>query len=440
MTQALDPRYVPLVLDVLDLGVFTVDERTHITSFNRAAELITGFEASQAIGLRCADVFRTNLCATVCPLRQSIASGEPLRNREVSITRRDGRVVPISVSTAPLLTPEGELLGGVEVFRDLTQMVDLRRKLSGRFTVEDVIGKSPPMQRVLDLLPVVAESDSTILITGASGTGKELVARTIHQLGPRGKAPFVAFNAAAIPETLLESELFGYKRGAFTGARKDKPGRIASAEGGTLLLDEIGDLPPNVQVKVLRFLENRVYEPLGANSSETADLRVIAATNQNLEELVRKGEFRQDLFFRLNVLEIELPPLADRPEDLPLLVEHFVRAHRATTGKPIVSLSPKALEKLVAYPFPGNVRELENIVERGFILCQGEQIEEEHLPPAVRTGKGRGMAAPTASLEAGEAQSIRLALERNEGNRTHTARELGIHRTTLLRKIKRLGI
>ncbi len=441
MAKPLDSRYFPLILDVLDQGVFTVDEHTCITSFNQAAERITGWSADKAIGTRCAEVFRTNLCDQVCPLRLSIASRKPLRNREVHIRARDGRTIPIALATAPLLTRAGRLLGGVEVFRDLSPMADLKRQLDGRYKLADIIGKSPAMRRIFDLLPLVAPSDSTVLVTGPSGTGKELIARTIHALGPRRKGPFVALNCAAIPETLLESELFGYKRGAFTDARRDKPGRIAAADGGTLFLDEIGDLPRLTQVKTLRFLQDRVYEPLGSNTSVRANVRVIAATNRNLLAQVHDGAFREDLYFRLNVVQIDIPPLRERIEDIPLLVNHYVRRFRDSTGKHIDGLADDAMALLMTYPFPGNVRELENAIERAFILCQGERIGVEHLPPAIgETARRPSPAVAPASMSAVERDAIRAALERHGGNRSRAAAELGIHRTTLLRKLRQYAL
>jgi transcriptional regulator with PAS, ATPase and Fis domain len=392
------------------------------------------------MGKRCSEVFRTDLCDRICPLRLSISSRRAVHGREVTIKDRSGRVVPIAVSTAPLLTPEGKLLGGVEVFRDLTQLAHLRRRLEGKYQLEDVIGKSQPMQRVLELLPLVAASDATVLVTGRSGTGKELISRTIHGIGPRRDGPFVAVSCAAIPAQLLESELFGYKRGAFTDARTDKPGRIAAADGGTLLLDEVGDLPASTQVKILRFLQDRTYEPLGSNQTVRADVRVIAATNRELSEMVRAGMFREDLFYRLNVVQIELPLLRERSEDIPLLLRHFLEVMQHTTGKPIEGFTDEALARLISYPFPGNVRELENLVERAFVLCSSGLVDSEHLPPAILASDSAPRPPARTTVAAAEQVAIEAALARCGGNRTRAAAELGIHRTTLLRKMSRLGL
>ncbi len=438
MSEHLDQRYFPLVLDVLDQGVFTVNEKLKITSFNQAAERISGYRSEDVIGRKCSELFRTNLCDKACPLRLSIQSRSAIRNRQIHIHSSDGRMIPISLSTAPLLTRTGKLLGGVEVFKDMSQIVNLKRRLDHRYRLIDIVGKSRVMQQIFELLPLVANSDSTVLITGASGTGKELIARTIHTLGKRRKGPFVPINCAAIPETLLESELFGHTKGAFTDARRSRAGRIAAAEGGTLFLDEIGDLPRAMQVKVLRFLQDREYSPLGSNRSIEANVRVITATNRDLLALVREDGFREDLYFRLNVVQIDIPPLAERTEDIPLLINHYVKVFRENTGKPIEGLTEQAMAFLISYPFPGNVRELENILERAFILCQGDRIGPEHLPPnvagSVRTPRDDGLS------QVGEASVLRAALQRHAGNRTRTAEELGIHRITLLRRMRRLGV
>lgn len=441
--KKLDKRYFPLVLDVVSQGIFTVNAKGHISSFNRAAAAITGYSQEDVIGKPCSSVFRTNLCDTVCPLKQSIRSGARIDNREVKIQTKDGRSIPISISTAPLSTPEGTLLGGVEVFRDMSQVEDLRRQLDERYRLDDIVSKNSQMQKIFSLIPLVAESDSTILITGTSGTGKELVAKAIHTHGPRRSRPFVPVNCAAMPDTLLESELFGYVKGAFTDARRDKPGRIAQAQGGTLFLDEVGDLPRPLQVKLLRFLQDRMYEALGSNQQIEADVRVIAATNQQLEAMVQAGTFREDLFYRLNVMQVQIPPLADRMEDVPLLARHFVERFRQRSGKPIDGISDEALALLMRHPFPGNVRELENIIERAFILCTGGEIGVDCLPPQViETASQRRSRAPLDldPLEAMERDALRDALIRHRGNRTRAARELGIHRSTLIRKIARYGL
>jgi PAS domain S-box-containing protein len=437
----LDPRYFPLILDVLDQGVFTVDKSTVITSFNQAAERITGYSATEVLGRCCSEIFRTLMCETGCPLRQSILTREPNKQKGIYIQSRSGRYVPLSVSTAPLLTLEGELLGGVEIFQDMSSMVDLEKRLENRFHVLDVIGRSRAMQELFKIMPMLADTISTVLITGASGTGKELVARTIHAMSCRREKPFIAINCAAIPETLLESELFGHSRGAYTDARQDRLGRIAAAEKGTLFLDEIGDLPKPMQVKLLRFLQEHTYEPLGANRTVRADVRVMAASHRKLDEMVASGEFREDLYYRLNVIQLHMPTLWERMEDVPLLLDHLLAVFRQRTGKDIQGFNQEAMSAIFAYAWPGNVRELENMVERAFILCNENHIGPQHLPPcllgkeeagAIQSWSGPGKGDPS--------QEIREALARHGGNRSHAAKELRIHRITLLRRMHRLGI
>jgi transcriptional regulator with PAS, ATPase and Fis domain len=319
---------------------------------------------------------------------------------------------------------------------------ELRREIEGRNSFADIIGRSPAMQSLFELLPVVADSDSTVLINGESGTGKELVARAIHNLSPRRKKKFVAINCGALPDTLLESELFGHKAGAFTDARKDKPGRFAIAEGGTILLDEIGDVSPAMQVRLLRILQERVYEPLGSVTPVPADVRVITATHHDLKKLVQKKVFREDLYYRINVFRLDLPPLRDRREDIPLLVEHFISRFNAIQNKNVAGVSDEVLNVLMRCNFPGNARELENAIEHAFVLCKSGVIELRHLPqetlenagiPAVEIGPG-------ATLRSIEAVHITDALRRHEGSRKAAAEELGIHPSTLRRKMKSLGI
>jgi PAS domain S-box-containing protein len=438
----LDPRYSSLILDSVSQGIFTINASSEITTFNRAAQRITGYRESEVLGRKCSSVFKTNLCDTVCPLRQSIHSREKTRGRKVVIRSKNGLAIPISIATYPLETRTGKLLGGVEVFEDLSSLVALQRKLDGKYRFDDIASKNAEMERIFELLPLVAKSESTVLVTGESGTGKELVAKAIHNHGSRRKGPFVAISCAAMPETLLESELFGYKKGAFTDAKRDKPGRISQANGGTLFLDEIADLARPLQVKLLRFLQERCYEPLGATGTVRADVRVISATNRNLSEMVRQAEFREDLFFRLNVVEIKLPPLRERSEDIPLLAQHFVRRFRTAGRRHIEGIEDDALALLARYPFPGNIRELENIIERAFVICQRSLIDVRSLPDYVRQYRPEGELGVRAGalLETSEAKLIARTLKKHRGNRTRAAEELGIHRVTLFRKIKKYGL
>lgn len=428
-----------IILESISDGVFTVDREWLVTSFNRAAEEITGIPRREAIGRRCSEVFRASLCEGACALRRTMETGAPLVNHACFIVDGDGRRIPISISTALLKDGKGQVVGGVETFRDLTLVEELRRELEGRFQIGDMVSRSPVMRRLLELLPAVAESDCTVLVEGETGTGKELLARAIHDFGPRRKGPFVAVSCAAIPDTLLEAELFGVRAGAYTGAVKDRPGRFARANGGTLLLDEVGDVSPAVQVKLLRVLQERRFEPLGGNASQAADVRVIAATNRDLRAMVRRGDFREDLYYRVNVVRLELPPLRRRREDIPLLAEHFVTAVYRRQGRGPSELSPEAMALLLAHDWPGNVRELENAVEHACVLCPGSRIEAAHLPEQLqgRVARHRDL---TGAVRAAEAEAIRDALRRNRNNRLAAARELGLHRATFFRKVKALGL
>mgnify|MGYP002638910425 FL=1 len=435
-----------LIVDSVADGVFTVDRNWQITSFNRAAEVITGWSRDEAIGQYCSEIFKSSICGKNCAIAESLYSGSPVANRSIEVSGRDGKKIPISISAAPLVDHEGNVVGGVETFRDLTVEATLRKQLTLNYTFDEIISKSASMQRMFQIMPEIARSDSNVLILGDSGTGKELVARALFNASTRNKDPFVVVNCGALPDTLLESELFGYKAGAFTDARKDKKGRFAAAEGGTIFLDEIGDIPQSLQVKLLRVLQNKVYEPLGSNVSLTANVRIIAATNRNLEESVADGTFREDLYYRLNVVKINLPPLRERMEDIPLLIEHFVDKFRAEKGKDIVGVSPGVLSVLMHYKFPGNIRELENIIEYAFILCPGGMIQEAHLPePFVsdETGGGSGVTViggEGQTLEEIEKQAVLQALERNEWKKMLTCRELNISKDTLRRKIKNFGL
>lgn len=431
-----------IILDSITDGVFTVDHRWRITSFNRAAEEITGVSREDAVGQLCKDVLKADVCEGECVLRQTLETGEPIVDRTVHIVNAEGEQIPISISTALLRDADGSVIGAVETFRDITDVEKLRKKIEQKYTFEDIISKNHRMFQLFSMLPDIAESESTVLIEGESGTGKELFARAVHNLSPRRNGPFVTVNCGAIPDTLLESELFGYKAGAFTDAKRDKPGRFRRAQGGTIFLDEIGDISPALQVRLLQVLQNRTYEPLGSVASETADVRIIAATNRNLQELVKRGTFREDLFYRIHVIALSLPPLRERKEDIPLLIDHFIKTFNSLQNKRIAGITDEALACLMSYDYPGNVRELENMIERSFVLCKSAHIQREHLPePICSTGEiSYADHSDAMSLREMEAVFLTNALRRNNWNRLKTARELGMHKSTLYRKIRSLGI
>jgi PAS domain S-box-containing protein len=442
LTPRLSAVSTESILESISDGVFTVDAQWRITSFNRAAEHITGISRSDAVGRRCSDVFRASMCETECALRHTLETGTPVVNKTAFIVDIDGKRIPISVSTALLRDERGKVVGGAETFRDLSLIEELRKEIKGRFQIGDIFSRSPAMRRVLEVLPRIAESESTILLQGETGTGKELVARAIHGLSGRRDGPFVAVNCGALPDTLLESELFGYKAGAFTGATKDKPGRFALASHGTLFLDEIGEVSPALQVRLLRVLQEKQVEPLGATRTENTDVRVIVATNRDLAALVENRKFRQDLYYRIKVMTLELPPLRARREDIPLLVHHFISVFNAVQNKTVSGVSSDVMAVLTAHDYPGNVRELQNTIEHAFILCREGQIELEHLPKEIvpvsfKIGSARRMQDVLTTVEA---QIIREALDRNAGNRLAAARELGMHKSTLFRKARLLGI
>ncbi|KAB1442793.1 sigma-54 interaction domain-containing protein [Pseudodesulfovibrio senegalensis] len=435
------PKDLPFedVLASIADGVFTVDTDWNITYFNEAAERITGIPAEEALGQKCWDVFHSSLCDGSCALRECVANSGVISCKSIFIVRPDGQKVPVSISAAPLRNADGEIVGGVETFRDLTELQLMRRKVEEHYSFEDIVGRSEALDKIFRILPQVSRSEATVLLLGESGTGKELFARAVHNLSTRREGPFVAVNCGALPDTLLESELFGYKAGAFTDAKGDKPGRFELAAGGTIFLDEIGDLPAKLQVKLLRVLQEKVYEPLGGVKPVPCDARIIAATNRDLETLVAEGTFRQDLYYRLNVVTLRLPPLRERREDIPLLVNHFIREYNTLQDKNVQGVSEDVMALLLRHDFPGNVRELENILEFAFILCSNGFIQLEHLPDSIRPLKSADVLAEGVggTLEEIKCRAVLQALERNEGRKMATCRELGISKDTLRRMLQR---
>jgi PAS domain S-box-containing protein len=428
------------ILDCISDGVFTIDYNWEITSFNRAAEEITGISKSEAMGRHCWEVFRSNMCEADCALKKTMEEGKPFISTSAYIINAAQKKIPITASTSLLLDGKGDVIGGVESFRDHSLVEELRKELSSSFQVEDIVSNSSAMRSIFSIMPQIAESDSSVLIEGETGTGKELMARAIHNMSHRKDKPFVAINCGALPDTLLESELFGYKKGAFTNAVKDKPGQFSLADGGTVFLDEIGDTSPAFQVSMLRVLQEHEYTPLGGIAKEKTNIRIIAATNLNLAEQVEKNKFRQDLYYRINVIRLTLPPLRQRMEDIPLLVERFISKLNLRQGKLIQGINQNVLSSFMAHQFPGNIRELENIIEHAFVLCSEGVITPQHLPGFLSQTVDLTCEQNDDPVKSAQTKLIIDALTRNNYNRNAAARSLGIHKSTLFRRIKKLGI
>jgi PAS domain S-box-containing protein len=441
-----EERSLKLILDNLDVGIFTVNRGGYITFFNNEAEKISGFDRRQVLGQPCAAIFGSDAANDLCLLRESIANGGARSSRPGKMITKEGETIPVRANYMALKNEKGTVVGGLSTFHDLTLVRQLTRAMRDRYTYHDMIGKSPEMQKIFEMVSVVARTDATVLIEGATGTGKDLLAKVIHSSSQRSFHPFVKVNCAALPDNLLESEMFGYIKGAFTGAERDKPGRFNEADRGTIFLDEIGDLPLALQAKLLRVLEDKEFYPLGSRHTQKVDVRIVSATNRGLEQLVKKRLFREDLYYRLNVFRIELPELRNRRDDLPLLIPHILRRLSATLDNRRVGISNSAMKTLLNYHYPGNVRELENVLEHALVICGDDTIRPQHLPDYVHNLPPTiPLAANDASTsdfrnDGAERQKILHALQQNNGNRTQTAKSLGIDRTTLWRKMKRYGM
>ena len=441
-----DERSMKIILDNLDVGIFTVNRGGLITFFNQAAEKVTGYKRDQLLGTRYASIFESEAAPDVRMLKESIDDGKTRSTSNCRMVTSEGATIPIRANYMALRNEKGSIVGGLATIHDLTLIHQLNQAVRDRYTFHDMIGKSPDMQKIFEMVTVVADSNATILIEGATGTGKDLLASVIHTASRRSELPFVKVNCAAIPDNLLESELFGYVKGAFTGADRDKPGRFELSDGGTIFLDEIGDLPLALQAKLLRVLEDKEFYPLGSRHTKKVDVRIISATNRELEKLVEKKLFREDLFYRLNVMRIKLPSLKDRREDLPLLIAHIVRKLYAPRENPPPGISEEVMEVLLNYDYPGNVRALENILEHALIVCREEMIKAVHLPvilqdqKAVRQADQIVFGSATIETEDGEREKIIEMLKRFKGHRTKTAKALGIDRTTLWRKMNKYGL
>lgn len=438
-----DFRFFKVILDSIADGVFTIDENKRITSFNRAAEKITGLPASKALHRKCYEVFQSDICQDRCAMEKTLETGLESRDIPARIINNSGETVPVSVSAAILRDGEGKLKGAVETFHDLSAIEYLRKEITQNYSFEDIISKSRVLNKFFNIIPDVAESESTVLIQGPFGSGRELLARVIHKLSPRHEYNYIQINCGTLPPELFEAELFGYVKGAFPDARQNKTGKLATAEKGTVYFNEIGELPLSTQVKILRLLQAGEYEPLGLNESRKANVRVIASANRDLKELVAQGKFRDDLYFRLAVVKFDLPPLKDRREDIPYLVENFIGRFNAKKGKGILGVSPDVMNILLRYDFPGNIRQLESIIEYGFAVSRGRIIEVEDLPEelqSLRSTRPPTMSAVRPIEFPNEPTRISMVLRKNHGHLGRASEELGMHRTTLWRKMKQYGL
>ncbi len=417
-------------------GIVAVDTSLRVSQANQAAEAICGFSAQEARGNNWGELECdcTQACRKVLTL--ALEGRVPVKRQRLTCWQDGGRQQLVIANATPLQDQAGRHLGAVLVLRDISRLAQLERELEERRGFHRLVGASPVMQRVYKLLEDLADTDATALITGESGTGKELVAEALHFSGPRREKPLVKVNCSALAESLLESELFGHVRGAFTGAIKDKTGRFELAHGGSLMLDEVGDISPRIQLKLLRVLQEKEFERVGESHSRRVDVRIVACTNQDLKAKVAEGTFREDLYYRLKVVEVKLPPLRERRGDIPLLIQHFLAKFRMQYNKNIKDASPEFMALLLNHAWPGNVRELEHALEHAFVLCQGKILEPSHLPPELRSAPQAQPLTQEARARS-ESRELRQALENCRWNKARTARELGISRQTLYRWIKR---
>ena len=442
---------VPDLLDAIPHPIVVIDRELRVVAVNSRLEALTGLGQDEASGLYVDFVLRSSIGGRGRIFREVLASGQP-RVIEGDILGRDRRRLAMQFTLAPLHGRGDEVAGLVITLDDLSTLAAGADQESGG--ADAIIGQSPKMQEVFDLIPLMARTEASVLITGETGTGKDKIAEAIHQRSSRATKPFIKINCGALPEPLLESELFGYVKGAFTGAVKDKPGMFRLAQGGTLFLTEIGDMPLPLQVKLLSVLDDQEFFPLGGEKKVQVDVRIIAATHRPLKERVAAGLFREDLFYRLNVLHLHLPPLRERESDTRFLVNHFLRTFAGRTGTEARTFTPAALERIMAYPFPGNIRELRNVVEYCVNICPAGEIGVEHLPPpllarpvepATEAMTAAGTAPVPAPVAGGdwlaiERQLIVDTLTRTRGNRSRAAGILGWGRTTLWRKLKQHGL
>ena len=455
------PIELPSLIDEIPLGIVMLDTQRRIVLINRAFEALSGFSIEDARGIPCFHIMRSKLCIQKCPLKKMDSNSESI-SIESDIINKERELIPVLINLSPIRDARGHLTGFLETVEDLRPLKEVDAKTQQAYGFRHIIGKSREMTRLFQTVPLVAQNDSAVLITGETGTGKDMLAEAIHQASNRAKGAFVKINCGALPETLLESELFGHQKGAFTGAVENKPGRFRLAHNGSLYLTEIGDLPLPLQVKLLTFLDDKVVYPLGSAKGFQADVRIIAATHRNLDLMVKERKFREDLMFRLNVVRLHLPPLRERGDDIRLILDHFINIFSKRFRKDINGLSKKVLKILMDYAFPGNVRELRNIIEYAVNICPGGQIQFTHLPTYLSETKyhydrptsevGETSEWP-ASFEKSNSEQrgqqtwasferdmIIEALVKSKGRRNKAADMMGWGRSTLWRKMKQYKI
>lgn len=430
------------VLENIGEAILIIDPEFRIVYFNKRAEEITGFLRIEALGKHCYEILRLYNCNGGCPVQNMIDKGESFVDYYSDVVRKDEMPIPVAIRFSIFKDKKRSLSGGIIAIRDMPTKYQFSDSPKSAYSFQGIISKSKRILEIFEILPDISRTDASLLIQGESGTGKELFANAVHNLSIRQKKPLIKVNCAALPDSLLESEFFGYVKGAFTDAKKDKLGRFQLANGGTIFLDEIGDISPSLQVKLLRIVQDKEFVPLGGTKTIRVDVRVISATNRNLEQLVREGRFRQDLYYRLNVIKLELPTLRERPEDIPLLVDNFIAKFNQRDQRNVENISSDAMEILLDYGYPGNVRELENILEHCFVLCKGNVITREHLPSYVLGIEGKMETVENSSnlINQVETNTILSTLKKHNWNKVKASEELGIHRSTLWRKLKRMDI
>lgn len=439
------------IVDTLQDGLLVIGPDGTIIAANPAAEQLTGYRTDELVGQSCR-ILNCTGCNIIGkgpgPHWCSLFSEGGVRDKKCLITKKDRRSIHIIKSASVLRNENGSVIGAVETLTDITEKVRQQQEivsLRKTFHLDDgyhgILGNSPVMQKLFELSDNVAQTEAPVLIYGQSGTGKELVARAIHQASQRQQGPFVKVNCAALNENLLESELFGHVKGAYTGAERTRIGRFEAAHEGSIFLDEIGDIPLSTQVKLLRVLEEREIERVGDHQPIPVDVRIITATNKNLENLIAQGIFREDLFFRINVFPLYCPPLSERIEDIPTIVQNFIQRNAAKGGKKIIGLTPQTMEILMAYSWPGNVRELRNIIEYAFVLCPGGDIGKEHLPPKIMQTKQNFNRANRANSDNSiNREKLLKVLKQSGGNQSEAARILGVSRVTIWNRMKKYNI